>query len=292
MENPDTSLDNAQVSTSPTNVQPTSAEAVTSAETATPAENIQTDDNALKDLVKLQNTVHEHEKSGLKAGEALYIIKKDKLYRKSQEYAGCTWKEYTPREFGFTPQYANRLIYAWCAYNSTKKQFESENRGEEFEKLPKTASFWAQFSRFPQELQKRVFEDLYDGNKELKSDWKHIYYNVVEKQMAHSTEEPLNKQKGQKKCTLSSEGKQTETPDMAAQCNDDTPDEQDSYEDNSPSNERITKLAKEIFQAIEDDGDLLMELSTFTESDMASFVEALLQESTKFMMNNRDEEAE
>ncbi len=281
--------DKEQLQPSPTNVQPTSAEAVTSAKSAMPNDNAQPEDNDQNYLFELENAVHEHEKSGLQAGEALDQIKVKKLYRKKQEYEKCTWKEYTLQEFGFTPQYANRLIYASRAFDSTKKRFESENRSEEFKKLPETAAFWIQFSRFSPEVQESVLKDLFDNNKELKSNWKQIFYNVIEKQMEHSTGESSDNQTEQNS-TFSSEGKPSETPedDMAAQCNDDTPEGQDSYEDDSSSNERITKLAKEIFQALRDDGDLLAELSTFAKHDMESFVEALLQESRVCMMNNPD----
>ena len=97
-----------------------------------------------QEIADLEKTVHEHGRSGLKAGESLKKIKSRKLY-KCKGFK--TWGTYCKSVFGFSMQYANRLIAAWECHGEQEQMFHQKGRHSDFGNLPGSVNFWEQASR-------------------------------------------------------------------------------------------------------------------------------------------------
>lgn len=98
-------------------------------------------------LANLEHEVKSHLNSWLPAGLALDEIKSRKLYVST----GMNWEIYCKKRFGFTPQYANRLIRACKTRNVFRNFYNLRGMGSDFEKLPQTIDFWVKVSRLPEE---------------------------------------------------------------------------------------------------------------------------------------------
>lgn len=97
-------------------------------------------------LQELEAVIHSAGKGLLAAGEALAEIKKGKLYRARFN----TFDQYCHVTFGFSQQYANRLIKAWHTYKHEKNSYNLRHQGADFEVFPLTAEFWRQSSQVPE----------------------------------------------------------------------------------------------------------------------------------------------
>ena len=138
----------------------------------------------LKELSELEDIVRKSENNSLEAGKALNTIKEKKLY-KEQETEGTekTWNKYCQRTYGFTPQYANKLINANRCHERIKNSFDGSGRGEEFKQLPNSVRFWSQLDKMPEDKQGEVVDSLYDkDNKSLKNDWESTWGEAFKQQ--------------------------------------------------------------------------------------------------------------
>lgn len=102
--------------------------------------------HAVGRLQELEAVVHAAGRGLLEAGDALEQIKKGKLYRERCE----TFDHYCHTAFGFTPQYANKLIKAWRTYKCEKNSYNLRHQERDFETFPETADFWRQVSQVPE----------------------------------------------------------------------------------------------------------------------------------------------
>ncbi len=135
-------------------------------------------------LRELENKVREHQKTGLLAGEALQelaaIIKKRSKERKVEEEKPLTWCQYCQVTFGFTPQYANRLIDAAKSHSTQKKRFDDDNRSTSFSQLPDSVHFWEQVAHI-QDLGRcnTALDALFDDDGKLQSDWPVLWKDSI-----------------------------------------------------------------------------------------------------------------
>ncbi|MBQ7179146.1 MAG: hypothetical protein IJS08_17150 [Victivallales bacterium] len=116
-------------------------------------------EKTVKNLLQMQHT------SGQKTGEALFKLKARKAHKEYKPGVKTTFADYCNDVFGITPQYANRLIRAYRCYERTKDFFDKDGRSEEFGQLPENADLYEQLSKFKEDEQGQVLENLVDERK-------------------------------------------------------------------------------------------------------------------------------
>jgi len=101
-------------------------------------------------LEELEDVIDRGLQGFRKAGEALKVIKSEKLYRDNYS----TYKEYCMARWGFTPQYANNLINAANIIDTMEKSEtivsvlpQSENQARALLKLDNPAEEWKQIQQ-------------------------------------------------------------------------------------------------------------------------------------------------
>ncbi len=149
--------------------------------------------NEKNELKQQQEIVHENLKaiyrSNLAAGGGLRTIKKKRLYRYYVPGEKTSWEQYCEKEFGITPQYANRLIKAYKCYEHVKEYFKAKGRSEEFNLLPENADLYEQLSKFKEDEQGPVLESLIDEYKELGETPDKIRASDIRNLLANSEDE-------------------------------------------------------------------------------------------------------
>ncbi len=130
-----------------------------------------TDASSPDKLHELEKIVLEHQRQGLEAARALYDIKEGKHYKTVKGNATrMTWGDYCRMRFGFTQQYASRLIAAWKCHENQQHRF-GEQRSEVFKHFPNTIHFWAQIARLGDNAGNDLLENLLNDEGKLQEDW-------------------------------------------------------------------------------------------------------------------------
>ena len=134
---------------------------------------------ALTSFAELEAKVENYLNSWQEAGEALDKIKGMKDIYKSQDK---TWSNYVQRRFGFSPQYANTLIYASKCLKTQRELFQAKkNPANAFEHLPHSANFWYQAYKLNDESKCHdALVALLDEDGNLLSDWNSKWTEVIE----------------------------------------------------------------------------------------------------------------